>query len=148
MNEMTPLKSQVLGLSLSLATAIGCIFYEKIVHNFSYLTFLILVTIEFIILGVIAYFFFDNDLASDLKKFTSDIKYPIWTLIYICTGVTSLLWYTLTKDQGVMVSSTYEMKYIVIMALIYIVFGENKFTWNTAIGVSLAIGSVYFISKK
>lgn len=40
---MTQLKSQMLGLTLGLATAIGCIFYEKIVSNFSYMTLLILV---------------------------------------------------------------------------------------------------------
>lgn len=145
---MTPLKSQILGLSLGVATAVGCIFYEKIVHHFSYLTFLIILITELLLLGVIAYFFFDNDLGKDYKKFTSDIKYPLWTVAYICTGVTSLIWYSITKSDGVMVGSIYEIKYIVIMALIYIVFGESKFTWNMAIGVSLALGSIYFISKK
>lgn len=145
---MSPLKSQILGLSLGLATAIGCIFYEKIVHHFSYLTFLIILITELLCLCACAYFFFDNDLAEDYQKFTSDIKYPIWALIYICTGITSILWYSLTKNEGVMVSSLYELKYIVIMAIIYIMFGDNKFTWNTALGLILALGSVYFISKK
>lgn len=145
---MTSLKSQLLGLSLGLATAIGCIFYEKIVSHFSYLTFIIIFITELILLGLIAFFFFDNDLAKDYQKFTSDIKYSLWTIAYMLTGITSLIWYVITKNQGVMTSSIYEVKYIVIMALIYIIFGENKFTWNTAIGVMLALGSIYFISKK
>ena len=145
---MTPLKSQILGLSLGLATAIGCIFYEKLVHHFSYLTFLIILITELLCLSVIAYFCFDNDLSKDYQKFTSDIKYSLWTIAYICTGVTSLIWYTITKNEGVMVGSIYEVKYIVIMAIIYILFGDNKFTFNTAIGVALALGSIYFISKK
>ncbi len=46
-----------------------------------------------------------------------------------------------------MTGSIYEVKYIVMLSLLYIVFGDNKFTINTAIGVMLAIGSMYFISK-
>lgn len=145
---MSPLKSQILGLILGLFTAIGCIFYEKIVHHFSYLTFIIILITELVILGFVSYFFFENDLNKDYNKFISDSKYSIWVVVYICTGATSLIWYIITRNQGVMVSSIYEVKYIVIMALIYIAFGENKFTWNTAIGVILALGSIYFISRK
>lgn len=145
---MTPLKSQLLGLSLGLATAIGCIFYEKLVHNFSYMTFVIILLIELLCLLLAGYFIFPNELQQDYQKFVSDSKYFWWTLFYVSTGVTSLFWYVLTKHQGVMVGSIYEVKYIVMLAVIYIMFGDDKFTWNTAIGVLLALGSIYFISKK
>jgi drug/metabolite transporter (DMT)-like permease len=144
---MTSLKSQALGLLLGLATAVGCIFYEKIVHAFSYTTFIIIFACELLLLGVVGSIVFPNQLVQDYHKFTSDSKYWIWAGIYILTGITSLLWYKITRSQGVMVGSIYEVKYIVIMALIYIIFGENRFTINTAIGVTLAMGSIYFISK-
>lgn len=144
---MSPLKSQLLGLALGLATAIGCIFYEKIVHQFSYLTFWIILIIEMILLGVTGYFIFPNELKQDYAKFMSDSKYLLWTIAYIATGVTSMLWFVITKNQGVMAGSLYEVKYIVMLAIIYIIFGENKFTFNTVMGVGLAMGSIYFISK-
>ena len=144
---MTPLKSQVLGLLLGLMTAIGCIFYEKIVHNFSFMGFLIIKGIETLLLCGIAFFFMNNNVPSDYAKFISEPKYMWWTLIYITTGITTILWYIITEKQGVMAGSIYEVKYIVMLALIYIVFGDNKFTVNTAVGVAFAMVSIYFISK-
>lgn len=144
---MSPAKSQILGLILGLATAIGCIFYEKIVSHFSYLTFLIILLIETICLLVVGYFIFPNELQQDYQKLTSEPKYMIWALIYITTGVTSILWYVITKNQGVMTGSIYEVKYIVMLAVLYILFGDKDFTLNTGIGVGLALGSIYFISK-
>ncbi len=77
----------------------------------------------------------------------SDNKYWVWILIYLSTGITGMLWFKITKHQGVMTSSLYEVKYIVMLAILYIMFGEQKFTFNTAMGVVLAMGSIYFISK-
>lgn len=144
---MTQIKSQILGLILGLATAIGCIFYEKIVNNFSYLTFIFIFGVELTLLGIAGYCIFPNTLSTDINKLFSDSKYIWWAVFYICTGVTSLLWYIITKDKGVMTGSIYEVKYIVMLSILYIIFGDNKFTINTAIGVMLAIGSMYFISK-
>jgi len=144
---MTPLKSQLLGLSLGLATAIGCIFYEKLVHQFSYFWFTMIFGIEIILLSVVGYFIFPHDITRDYQKFISEPKYMWWAIAYIATGVTSLCWYAITKQQGVMTGSIYEVKYIVMLALLYIAFGDSKFTMNTAIGVGLALGSIYFISK-
>jgi|GEM_PF-3470944 len=145
---MTQLKSQLLGLLLAMATAIGCIFYEKIVSNFSYVTIWLIILIEMLLLFVCSYFIFGHELKKDYVKFISEPKYVWWALAYMCTGVTGLCWFYITKKQGIMVGSIYEVKYIIIMALIYIAFGENKFTLNTAIGVALALGSIYYISKK
>lgn len=144
---MNQLRSQMLGLLLGLATAIGCIFYEKIVKEFSYLWFTIILGIEIILLMIIGYFFFPHNLNQEYQKFISNSKYLWWIIIYISTGITSLCWYIITKKQGVMVGSIYEVKYIAMLALLYIIFGENKFTINTAVGVGLAMISIYFISK-
>lgn len=46
-----------------------------------------------------------------------------------------------------MAGSLYEVKYIIMLSMIYIMIGDNKFTLNTGLGVVLAIGSIYFISK-
>jgi drug/metabolite transporter (DMT)-like permease len=144
---MTPLKSQILGLLLGLTTAIGCIFYEKIVHNFSFMGFMLIKGIETALLCGIAYFYMNNNVPSDYSKFISEPKYMWWALIYVATGITSVLWYIITEKQGVMAGSIYEVKYIIMLALIYIAFGDNKFTLNTGIGVVMAMISIYFISK-
>lgn len=120
---MSPLKSQLLGLLLAFATAVGCIFYEKIVHNFSYLSFVIILGIEILLLGIAGMIIFPNELQLDYQKFISEPKYSIWTVAYIATGITSLLWYIIAKKQGVMTGSIYEVKYIIMLALIYIAFG-------------------------
>ncbi len=144
---MTPLKSQILGLLLGLTTAIGCIFYEKIVHNFSFMGFMLIKGIETLLLCGIAYFFMNNNVPNDFSKFISEPKYMWWALIYIGTGITSVLWYILTEKQGMMASSLYEVKYIVMLAVIYWIFGDKQFSWNLAFGTLLAICSIYFISK-
>ena len=85
---------------------------------------------------------------ADFTKFAGDKRFWLWAGIYIATGITSLLWYKITRAQSVMAGSIYEVKYIVMLALLYILFGESKFTLNTAIGVAFAICSIWFISKK
>lgn len=80
---------------------------------------------------------------------TSDSKYIFQMLLRglcgVCAGVS---WWYITKEQNVMIGSIYELKYIVILALFYIFFGDSKFTLNTGIGISLSIMGIYFISKK
>lgn len=154
---MTQFKSQILGLILGLGTAIGCIFYEKLVHNFSYRFFLIVLGIDTAILFLLSLFPFvgknipsvgNGSLQADCIKFFSNSQYILYGIGYISTCITGLLWYGITKDSSVMVSSIYEVKYIVMLAVIYIIFGDQRFTLNTAIGVLLALSSIYFISKK
>jgi hypothetical protein len=65
--NMTQLKSQLLGLLLGLVTAIGCIIYEKIVHNFSF-AFLQLINI------VTATIFFIIGYLDDKYNITPNIK--------------------------------------------------------------------------
>jgi len=145
---MTPFKSQLLGLSLGLITAIGCIAYEKIVHNFSILSVAIFKFIEVLIFLSIMFIFTPaSELTKDAHTLSTTPKLYWMIAIYILTGATSFLWYIITKNQGVMAGSIYEVKYIIMLALIYIAFGDNKFTLNTAFGVGLAMASIYFISK-
>lgn len=46
-----------------------------------------------------------------------------------------------------MASSLFEIKYIIVLAIIYVFAGEQKMTLNMAIGVILALSSIYFITK-
>lgn len=63
------------------------------------------------------------------------------------SGATGPIWYSITKKQGLMVGSIYEIKYVIVLGLFYSFTGAKPFTANTIIGVALAIGSIYFISK-
>lgn len=145
---MSQLQSQIFGLMLGLATAIGCLVYERLVREFSYSFMLIIFQVEVFLLWFAGKALFASDLKADFAKFAFEKRFWFWAVIYIATGITSLLWYKITRSQSVMVGSIYEVKYIVILALIYILFGESKFTLNTAIGVVFAICSIWFISKR
>lgn len=145
---MSQIQSQSFGLLLGLATAIGCIVYERLVKEFSYSFMLLILQVEMLCLWLASTLIFPSSLKADIHKFSVNKSLWIFALIYIATGITSLLWYKITRSQSVMVGSIYEVKYIVILALLYILFGESKFTINTAIGVLLALCSIWFISKK
>jgi drug/metabolite transporter (DMT)-like permease len=96
--------------------------------------------------------FFLTALLVQIVNLKSD-KDALWNnrwliLIFLLSGVTSPLWYVITKKQSVLIGSIYEIKYIVVMALLYIFLGQSRVTLNTAIGLCFAITSVYFISRK
>lgn len=144
---MTQLKSQILGIALAILTGVGCIAYEKIAKNFSYSMVMVGWAIEFLILLAFNVVLMQSDLKSDITKMQAEPKYLWWMLLWASTAVTSVLWYIITSKQSAMTASLYEVKFIICMAFIYIMFGESRFTWNTAIGTVLTIVAVYFISK-
>lgn len=145
---MSQIKSQCLGLILGLATAIGCLVYERLVKEFSYSFMLLIFMFEVLLLWIAGTIIFEHDLKSDFVKFISDWKYCGFALIYVLTGITSLLWYKIARAQGVMVGSIYEVKYIIMLAVLYILFGQQKMTVNTIMGICFAMCSIWFISKK
>jgi len=141
---MTPqIISQLLGISLAIATAIGCIAYEKLARAFCYPVMILIIVCSYLPFGLIA-LAYDNHVRSDLQNL-SKYKWPL--LIFAASDVTSICWYLITRRQSVIAGGIYEIKYVIVLALLYVAFGESRFTFNTAIGLSLAIASVYFISK-
>jgi drug/metabolite transporter (DMT)-like permease len=140
-------KSQIIGLLIGIFTAIGCIVYEKLVKQCSMGMILLLATL-FYVPAVSYYLIFKFE---EIQKDTVTIwnnNTLIWcAVLYVATWATMPLWYTITKKQGVMVGSIYEVKYIAMLAIFYIIIGENKFTMNMGIGVLFALISIYFISK-
>lgn len=78
----------------------------------------------------------------------TDPKLRLAALTYWVTWITTPIWFVITKNQDVMVGSIYEVKYIVVLAVIYIFMGSRPMTWNAAVGVAFALISIYFISKK
>jgi len=142
---MSAIKSQILGLFLAITTAMGTIAYERLVKEYS-LGLVALVTFSFYVPLLIIYFSLKWVTWEEVH--TAITHNPGSIATYWLTWCTIPIWYIITKNQGAMVASLYEVKYIVILAVFYIFFGENKFTINTAFGLFCAIGSIYFISKK
>lgn len=145
---MNILKSQIFGLLLAILTALGCIAYEKIVFSFS-INFIYIIKIFELLFAVLIVFLFFNDysIKNDFNILIKNSSLMMWTMIYIVTAITGILWFIITKSQGVMVGSIYEVKYIVMLAIIYYLIGDKKFSLELLVGVLLAIGSIYFISK-
>ncbi len=144
---MTPLYSQLLGISLAVTTAIGCIAYEKLAKNFSIGMIFLLATIFYlpVLLGII---FYDKaTFGADVTKLIHNKTFLMYAIIYVLTWVTVPLWYIITKNQGVLVGSIYEVKYIVVLAVFYIFLGDRSITLYTATGLLFALASIYFISK-
>ncbi len=141
-------KSQLLGISLALATAIGCIAYEKLVKSYSF-SVILASKIIFAVVMMVGILFMSGtgETMSDFSRLLQDKKAIMWFVVFLLMEVTAIFWFYITKKQSVMVGSIYELKYIIILALIYIFLGDAKFTTNTVIGIALALSSVYFISK-
>jgi drug/metabolite transporter (DMT)-like permease len=136
-------KSQALGLSLAVLTAVGCLAYEKITKSFSYFTVGLLAASAYVPFFITA-LLWDNQVKADFAKL-SQHKGAI--IVYLLSGATGPIWYLITKNQSVMVGAIYELKYILMLALFYIFFGDKPMTTNTVIGITFAVASVYFISK-
>lgn len=142
---MNPLQSQVYGLSLAIATALGCVAYEKIVQRCSF-SFILLMALAFYgpalaILTIVS----GQDLRNDLRQM--DRALWGWVALYIAAWVTTPLWYHITRHQGVMAGSIYEIKYVVMLAAIYWLIGSRPMSVNLLAGLGLALLSIWFVSK-
>lgn len=144
---MSPLKSQILGVSLAVSTAIGCIAYERLVKNFSIGVIFVLATLFYVPALIGFSCLYGPTLAGDLHKLVHDRFFIGMAILYFITWCTTPLWFIITKNQSVMAGSIYEVKYIIILALFYIAFGDKPFTVNTVVGIVLALASIYFISR-
>jgi len=139
------LKTQLLGLSLGTLTAVGCLAYERLVKSLPYSSVCFFVWLEYFWIWFLL-LLFGNDRAVPELSYWKSFKWPI--IIFLISGFTSPLWYWLTRKHSVLVGGVFEIKYIIILAILAIIFGEQKPTINTWIGAILAIMSIYFISKK
>jgi drug/metabolite transporter (DMT)-like permease len=142
---MNPVLSQILGLMLGLVTAIGCIAYEKLVMRCS-LPFTVLAGLFFTVPFSGAMLVFGiSSLRTDWTLATPETRW--WALVYCLSWVSTPLWYFLTRRQGVMVGAVYEVKYVVILAGAYWLFGDKPMSANLLIGLCLALVSIWFVSR-
>lgn len=139
---MTPFHSQLLGIALAVTTAFGCLGYERLVKVSPYWLIGLLVSLHYVPFWVGAIYFQRAETIPDLRKHWVALS------LFLTSGVTAPLWYYITRKQGLLVSSTYEIKYIVILSVFYILFGEQKVTAYTSIGIALALLSVWFLSQQ
>jgi hypothetical protein len=139
------IKSQFLGVILAVLTAVGIISYEKIVKTYSYSAIALCnLLLSISCLGL--FLMYQPNSIKDIKKVLTYSTKDV--IIFIsCYLIVSFIWYYLTLTKNVMVSSLFEIKYIVVLAIIYIVAGEQKLSWNVVVGVMLALSSIYFITK-
>lgn len=144
---MSQLQSQILGITLAITTAIGCLFYGKLVKNFSLGIIALLALVFYVPLLIGIIFYSKETFTTDIIKLIHNRTFLIYALVYVLTWVTVPLWFIITKHQGVLVGSIYEVKYIVILTLLYIIWGDRSITVYTALGVAFALASIYFISR-
>ena len=144
---MNPIQSQIFGLTLALSTAIGCIAYERLVKGLSF-SIIILLALVFYVPCLFGCLLWNHRAVwEDLGKLYRDKALLMWAGVYVLAWITTPLWYVITKKQSVMVGSIYEVKYIVMLALLYFFMGSRPMTVHLAIGVALALGSIYCISR-
>ena len=99
---MSPqIKSQLFGISLAFTTAVGCLAYERLVKSYSYFTVGLFVCLSYVPFWLAAVFF-DNDAKRDFSNLSTN---KWWILLYFLSGVTSPLWYIITRKQSVMVGA-------------------------------------------
>lgn len=137
-----------LGLALGLGTAVGCIFYEKLVLGLSFFGWLVTFKLlEWVVLIPFGWYLLPHDLTADLTRLRADWKLLIQGLLCVTMSCTSVFWYMITRKQSVMAGALYEVKYIVMLAVIYMLGGSRPVTTNTALGIVFAMVSIYFVSK-
>jgi len=138
----------IIGVLIATLTAVGVILYEKLVHNFSFLSTRFLVIVEVLIVACIAACWTPANFSEDWTKLCSHWKYSAWMIGLVATSIAvTFLWFYVTIRQGAMVGAIYEVKYVVLLAILYALMGDRPFTLNMGLGVALAISSLYFISK-
>lgn len=136
-----------MGLSLAVFTALGCVAYEKIVKGFSLSAIIFLATIFYVPLLAVYLVLDPTNTINDIYRLFTDPKIRWYALIYWATWITTPIWFYITKKQGVMVGSIYEVKYIFVLAVFYLMVGDRPMTANVITGIVLALFSIYFISK-
>lgn len=137
------IKTQCVGLALAAMTAIGCVAYERICKALPFRNVCFFVWV--------AYFWIWAAMAGSSESALPSKDYvkgsPWVIVIFLLSGLTVPCWYWLTRRYSVLVGGTFEIKYIIILALTALAVGEQKPSFNTLIGAVLAILSIYFISK-
>ena len=145
---MSQLAGTAIGALLCLTTAIGCVGYEHVVKTFSFRFLLLLKLVELLLISAAILFLpAARSFSAEVGDLIGSGKLAGWSAVYVASGLTIPLWYILTREYGVLVSSTFEFKYIIVLTLIYLVAGEGEVTGNTVIGIVFAILSAYFVTK-
>ena len=144
---MNALKSQLLGLVLAISTGAGCLAYERLVKSTSIRSIIFLACAFYVPFA--AYLAYSNwEIAvADWKTIASSSKLTWCAVIYYASWITTPIWWIVTRQQGVMTASVYEIKYIVVIAVLYTIFGDKPMTWNIVVGIGFALASIYFVSK-
>lgn len=139
---MTPqIKTQVLGISLAAATAMGCVAYEKLVKSQPYWFVGLMSMCAFIPFVII------STCVPSLNR-TQQIPISKWWLtVFLMSGITGPIWYWITRQKSVLVGAIFEVKYIAILVLCAVLAGSKQVTPYTILGAGLAMASIYFISK-
>jgi len=143
---MTPqAQSQILGLLLAILTAAGCVAYERLVRVYSFGVVVALSLLFYLPALTACCWAQGPQLRSDLRRMWVD--HPWASAIYLLTWLTAPIWYVITKRQGVLAGGIYEMKYLVVLAVGYALFGGRGLNVNIVIGLVLALTSVWFVSR-
>jgi hypothetical protein len=138
-------QSQLLGIALATLTAVGCLAYERLVKAYSIGVILTLTLVFYIPFLVGILFWNGRSLGRDLIAMTTE--HPWSALVYWATFLTTPIWFIITKRQSVLAGGIYEMKYLVVLAAGYAIFGARGITTNIVIGLILALMSVWFVSR-
>lgn len=137
------MRTVLLGGLLSLSTAIGCIFYGRLVKSHPFLVMAILRSLESIIIIPIAFWMCRNEQIEWAAIKTG--TFALNTSIYLLTAITAPLWYMLTRETDVAVASSFEGTYVFILILFGILGGLEAFTWRYAVGCTLMFAGIAIV---
>jgi hypothetical protein len=141
------LRSQLLGVSLAVATAVGCIAYERLVKAFQFSMILTLASLFYVPALTAMVVLNRRAVAGDLRRMVTDPPLFTAAIVYYLTWITVPLWYVITRKQTVMAGALYEIKYVVVLGVFYLFAGAQKFSLNLLAACVCATLSVWFISR-
>ena len=131
----------IFGILLSLITAISCIAYERAVKDLGAIAPILNGVFMSLIMLITALF-----IGRDSVKLTSATLKNVYLWIYLASGVTTPLWFYITKRYTVALGATYEISYFVLLIAAYAMFGVQKLTLNFIFGSLLVIAGLIFVT--
>ncbi len=140
-------KTIVFGIILAIMSGLSCLWYEKLVKNYSYFIMLFTGFIYYVIV-LVGFIIYKPSNLNEITMLFSNKSDTITFLLYMLTFIISPIWFFITKDTNVETGIIYEIMYVPIIAIIGYYFYQKQIDPKFWIGASLMLIGVYIINKK
>ncbi len=141
------MKQTILGLSLALVTALNLGFYEKVAKNGSYILVCLGSSLYYFIIASII-FLARGGFKPEVRTFFYDANNWVAIVFYVLTMSLSYIFYLITKNTDVEMSSVYDLLYVPMLFILSIFHDHRKIDLDFIIAALLILTGVFIIARK